>query len=82
MNLNFLKGIGNHHLDLARLLWFLSCLAGIGYAGAHLVLNHVFSIIEFGTGMGALLAGGGGSVAMKDTAVSRALKTAPEGEAP
>lgn len=72
LNINFLKGIGNHHLDIARLLWFVSVLAGVGYAGAHLYLNHAFNIIEYGTGMGLLLAGGGGSVALKDTAVARA----------
>lgn len=72
MNLNFLKGVGNHHLELSRMLWGLSVLAGIGYAGAHLVMNATFNIIEFGTGMGLLLAGGGAATAIKDTAVSKA----------
>lgn len=72
MTLNFLKGIGNRHLDVARLCWFLSVLAGITYSGAHLLIDHAFNIIEFGTGMGLLLAGGGGATALKDTAVARA----------
>ncbi|MDH7974657.1 hypothetical protein QH494_20900 [Sphingomonas sp. AR_OL41] len=73
MSLNFLRGPSSGHLDVSRMLWGLSVLAGIGYAGAHLVINHVFSIIEFGTGMGLLLAGGGTATALKDTAVARAI---------
>lgn len=72
MNLNFLKGVGNHSLELSRLLWGLSVLAGIAYAGAHLYLNKSFNIVEFGIGMGSLLAGGGAATAMKDTAVAKA----------
>lgn len=78
MSLNFLKGVGNQHLELSRMLWALSTIAGIGYAGAHLVMNHAFSIIEFGTGMGLLLAGGGGATALKDTAVARAASSGGE----
>lgn len=73
MTLNFLRGPTSGHLDVSRMLWGLSVLAGIGYAGAHLVINHSFSIIEFGTGMGLLLAGGGTATALKDTAVARAV---------
>lgn len=70
--LDFLRGIGNERFELARILWAASTVAGIVYAGAHLYLNSQFSIIEFGTGMGLLLAGGGGSVAIKDGGVARA----------
>lgn len=76
MSLNFLKGPGNQHLELNRMLGGLSVLAGIGFSGAHLVINHAFSIIEFGTGMGLLLAGVGGSIAVKDTAVAKAVASA------
>jgi hypothetical protein len=55
------------------MLWALSVLAGIVYAGIHLIRDHAFSIIEFGTGMGLLLAGGGGAIALKDTAVAKAV---------
>jgi hypothetical protein len=72
VSFNFLRGPGKGHLDVSRMLWGLSVLAGIGYTGAHLVINHSFSIIEFGTGMGLLLAGGGTATALKDTAVARA----------
>ena len=80
MTLNFLKGPTNQHLELSRMLWAVSVVAGIGFAGAHLVIDHAFSIIEFGTGMGLLMAGGGGAIAMKDTAVARAA--APQEPAP
>lgn len=76
MTLNFLRGPGNHHLELSRMLWGLSVLAGIGYAGWHLYLNHTFSIIEYATGMGALLLGGGGATAIKDQGVAKAVATA------
>lgn len=75
MSLNLLKGVGNQHIELARLLWAASAVAGIAYAGAHLWLNKQFSIIEFGTGMGLLLAGGGAGTAIKDTAVAKATVT-------
>ena len=75
MTLNWLKGIGNQHVEAARLLWALSVLAGIVYAGFHLFVNHAFNIIEFGTGMGILLAGGGAATAIKDTAVAKATQT-------
>jgi len=74
MQLNALRGPNAGHFDVARILWALSVVAGIAYPGVHLIINHQFSIIEFGTGMGILLAGGGGAVAMKDTAVAKAVK--------
>ena len=73
MTFHFLRGPTSGHLDVSRMLWGLSVLAGIGYSGAHLVINHSFSIIEFGTGMGLLLAGGGTATALKDTAVAKAV---------
>jgi len=76
MSLNLLRDIGNHHVELSRLLWAVSVLAGIGYAGWHLWLDRSFSIIEFGSGMGLLLAGGGGATAIKDTFVARAKAAA------
>jgi hypothetical protein len=78
MSFNFLRGPTSGHLDIQRMGTGLSVVAGIIYAGAHLYLNHAFSIIEFGTGMGLLLAGGAGGTAMKDTAVSRAVAAAPD----
>jgi hypothetical protein len=81
MNLNFLKGIDNQHIEASRLLWVLSVVAGIVYAGYDLLANKVFSIVEFGSGMGLLLAGGGGGSALKELAVASAKKTNAETDA-
>ena len=78
MKFNLLRGVGNQHFDLSRVLWLVSSVAGIIYTGAHLYLNHVFSIIEFGSGMGILLAGGGAATAVKDVGVAKAAQTAAE----
>lgn len=69
---NILKNVGNDGYDVSRVLWLVSAVAGIGYTGAHLYLNDAFSIIEFGTGMGLLLAGGGAATAAKDVGVANA----------
>ena len=79
MSWNFLRGPTNRHLELSRLLWGVSVVAGIGFAGAHLYLDHAFSIIEFGTGMGLLMAGGGGATAIKDTASARVVAGSAQG---
>ena len=79
MSFNFLRGPTNRHLELSRLLWALSVVCGIGFAGAHLWLDHAFSIIEFGTGMGLLMAGGGGATAIKDTASAKVVAVAAPG---
>lgn len=78
---NFLRGIDNKYVEASRLLWAMSVVAGIGYAGANLYLNKQFSIIDFGTGMGLLLAGGGGGSALKELATASAKKSAATGEA-
>ncbi len=79
MSFNFLRGPTNQHLELSRLLWAGSVVAGIVLAGAHLWLDHAFSIIEFGTGMALLMAGGGGATAIKDTASARVAAGAGAG---
>lgn len=75
---HMLYGLGNDHPELGRVLWGVAVVAGIAYSGWHLGRDGVFNIIEFGTGMGLLLAGGGGAIAMKDTAVSKAKTAAGE----
>ncbi len=80
MTFNFLKGVGNQHLDVARMLWAASGIAAIVLTSVHLVRDSVFSIIEFGTGMAAILAAGSGAVAIKDTAVAKANATTATSE--
>lgn len=78
MKFNFLRGVGNQHFDVARILWFSSVVSGIGFAGAHLYINRSFSPVEFGTGMGLLLAGGGAATTAKDIGVAKANRTTAE----
>lgn len=79
MSFNILKGVGNVHFDLARILWLATAVAGIGFTGAHLIMNGAFSVIEFGTGMAAILAGGGAATAVKDVGVAKAASTVTGG---
>lgn len=81
IKLNFLKGVGNVSFDASRILWLASVVSGIAYAGYHLVVHGAFSPIEFGTGMGLLLAGGGAATAVKDMGVAKADATTKAGEA-
>lgn len=70
-------GPGNEFYDAGRFLWFISVVAGIAYSGTNLFVNKAFSIIEFGAGMGALLAAGGFGVATKDKGAASAANTTP-----
>ena len=71
-NLNFLKGIGNEHVELSRLVWFIAVIAGIGFTGWQLYLSGRFDIQDFGTGFLLLNSGGGAATAGKDIAVAKA----------
>lgn len=62
----------NDHAEAGRFLWFISVVAAIVYAGAHLIVNGVFDILEFGGGIAALLAAGGWGVGAKDRAAKEA----------
>jgi hypothetical protein len=54
--------------DLGRILWAISVLAGIAYAGFDLIyLRNPFNITTFGAGVGILLAAGAGSLYMKSS---------------
>ncbi len=49
--------------DVGRILWVLSVLAGIGYAGIDLlILKSPFNIVNYGIGIGSLLAAGGAAL--------------------
>ena len=65
------SGKDNKTPDLGRLLWAVSVLSFIGYAGIHVVHNHTFDPQAYGLGIGAALAGGGIGLGQK-------AKTEPE----
>ena len=72
---NMLKGVGNAHFELGRVLWAIATLALIAYQGAAIWLNQQsFSPVEFGTGAAAILAAGGFGIAAKDKGVAAASK--------
>ena len=55
--------------DVGRILWVLSVLDGIAYAGVDLfILKSPFNIVNYGIGIGSLLAAGGAALwAKRDT---------------
>lgn len=69
---NLFTGIDNNTFDIARVLWALSCLALIFYAGWNVIVNkQTFNAIDFGGGAAGVLAGGGIGVASKAAAEPR-----------
>lgn len=49
--------------DVGRILWVISVLAGIAYAGFDLFyLKNKFDITQYGIGIGSLLAAGGAAL--------------------
>lgn len=58
-------GADNQTHDVGRYLWVAGCIAFLVYSGFHAIKNGQFDYVQFGTGYGALLAGGGGALAMK-----------------
>jgi hypothetical protein len=75
-------GTSNLSYEISRTLWAAGILALIVYAGVHLVLHAAFDAIEFGTGLGIALAGGGVATAAKDFAhpANRTPATVVEGD--
>lgn len=64
---NWFTGPGDHSYEVGRALWALSVIAGIGFAGWDMFGNHNhFNAVEYGTGIGSLLALGGVGIAFKD----------------
>lgn len=76
-------GTNGKHFDWGRVAWALVVLAGIIYQGIALAFkNQPFSVTDFGTGMGLILASGGIGVAAKDLAnpANRKAKVTVEGD--
>lgn len=57
--------------DIGRFLWAISVLTFLMLNSCDLLINHHFSSIDFGTGLGLVLAGGGAALGLKK-------KTEPE----
>jgi hypothetical protein len=58
-------GKDNATIDIARVLLASGVLSFIGFAGWHVVGNHAFDPMAYGTGFGALLGGGCAGIGLK-----------------
>jgi hypothetical protein len=63
--LHIFSGPDNQTTDVARVLWAVGVVSFIGFAGWHVIANHQFDPMAYGTGLGAVLAGGGAGVGLK-----------------
>ena len=63
--------------DSARILFVLGGISGIAYQGVALYKGQTWQPIEFFTGLGAYLGGGGLGISLKDKGVASALNTTP-----
>lgn len=63
--------------DTARMLFAVGGIAGIIYQGVALYKGQAWQPIEFFTGFGGYLGGGGLGISLKDKGVASALQTTP-----
>lgn len=78
MSFNFLKGIGNTHIELGRLTWFMGCAAMIFGLVWSIVINKeafLANSLTFGGGFAAILAAGGFGIAAKEKGIADAKAT-------
>lgn len=68
----WLTGADNQNYEVGRALWALGTLAMIAYQGVAVWKGQPFSAVEFGAGIGAILAAGGFGVAAKDKGAAAA----------
>jgi hypothetical protein len=62
---NCLTGADNQTYDIGRFLWAIAFVVGIGLVIASFITGRHFDLQQYGIGVGALLAGGGWSLALK-----------------
>ena len=60
-----LTGADNQTYDIGRFLWGIAFFVGIGLVIASFVTGRAFDLQQYGIGVGALLTGGGASLALK-----------------
>lgn len=62
---DMLTGLDGESFDIGRILWAAGVISYIAYGGWHLFLNHLYNPMDYGTGLGVVLAGGGAAIGMK-----------------
>jgi len=60
-----LTGADNQTYDIGRVLWALAFLVGLSLVVASFLTGRAFDLQQYGIGVGALLTGGGVSLALK-----------------
>lgn len=67
-----LTGCDNETYDIARVLWALGVVVGVGLSVISVLKGQPWDIQSYGIGFGTLLAGGGAAVRMKASSEPRA----------
>lgn len=70
-----LAGKDNHTLDMGRILWFLGAIVFFALSGFAIFKGQAFDPVAWGTGFGAVLAGGGAALGMKARSEPEATTT-------
>jgi hypothetical protein len=65
-------GVDNSTIDIGRILWAIGTLTFLGCSVYYLVAEHHWDCIAFGTGFGAVLAGGGLGLKLKENTEPKA----------
>ena len=65
--IHIITGLDGETTDISRVLLLLAVLFFLGYAGYDVYHNLKFDHIGFGTGISAILAGGGAGIKIKET---------------
>ena len=73
MNINFLRGFDNRHLDLGRVLWALGVLAYVALAGLAMHKGQSIDLVSFAIGFGIIHGVGAGGAGFKDFAIAKAF---------
>lgn len=71
----WLTGPGSQQFELVRALFALVIVSGLAMQGFALWRGQTFSMVDFGSGMGGLLALGGLGTKLKDEGAAKALST-------
>ena len=58
--------ITGNDFDVAKVLWIAGMVSYVVYAGVHMYFNKIFDPLQYGTGLGVALGGGGFAVQQRN----------------